>query len=130
MVMRETGPVSFWTPSNSAEQVTYFFPVERSAYLRKRATRKRQRAQRIVATAVVALAAVLGFVAGRAGASGAKKVAAPRYVTVGEGQTLWSVARQHGDRSLPITERLDALVAANPQAASGLLTPGQRLKLP
>ncbi len=130
MVMRETGSVSFWTQSNNQEQVTYFFPAERSAYLRKRSARKRQRTQRIVATALVALAAVLGFVAGRAGASGEKKVIPAQYVTIGTGETLWSVARQHGDRSLPITERLDALVAANPQVADGMLTPGQRLKLP
>jgi Tfp pilus assembly protein FimV len=76
------------------------------------------------------LAALFGFVVGRAAASGGAKQSPARYVTVGEGDTLWSLAKRYGDRSLSLTERLDALATANPQAAKGLLTPGQRLRLP
>lgn len=127
MVMRETGPVSFWTNS----EVTYYFPAERATYLRKRSQRRRQRTQRLVAMGLVAMAATIGFVAGRAAASGeARPAPAPRYITVGEGDTLWSLAKRHGNSSAPLTDRLDALAAANPEAASGMLIPGQRLRLP
>jgi Tfp pilus assembly protein FimV len=130
MVMRETGSVSFWT-QNDQSAVTYYFPAERAAYLRKRSQRRRQRTQRAILMGLTALAALLGFVAGRAVASGeAKPAPLARYITVGEGDTLWSLAKKHGDHSTPLTDRLDALTAVNPQAASGMLTPGQRLRLP
>ena len=129
MVMRQTDRVSFWT---EAKNETFYFPAEGVSYARRRAARKRRRAQRLAATGLVALAALLGFFAGRAQAGDNRKPTPTKvtWITVGEGDSLWSVASRHGDQELSIHDRLAALQEANPTAIQGVLFPGQKLRLP
>ena len=129
MVMRQTDRVSFWT---EAKNETYYFPAESQSYARRRAARKRRRTQRLIGTGVVLLAALLGFFAGRARAGDNREPipAKATWITVGEGESLWSVASRYGDKELSIRDRIVALEEANPKAAQGFLVPGQKLRLP
>lgn len=129
MVMGQTDRVSFWT---EAKNETFYFPAESQSYAKRRAARKRRRTQRLIATAMVVLAALLGFFVGRAQAGDSRKPAPTKvtWITVGEGDSLWSVASHYGDRELSVRERIVALEKANPRAARGGLFPGQKLRLP
>ena len=125
MVMRETGSVSFWTQEKKA---TYYFPAESATYARRRTLQRRRQMQRVTALALIAMAVLLGFFAGRARAGG-DRTPAPKpisWITVGEGDTLWGLATKYRLGSGGI----DALAEANPAAARGALFPGQRLQLP
>ena len=129
MVMGQTDRVSFWT---EAKNETYYFPAESQSYARRRAARKRRRTQRLIGTGLVLLAATLGFFAGRARAGDNHQPTPTKvtWITVGEGDSMWSVASRYGDRELSIHDRIAALEEANPKAAQGFLFPGQKLRLP
>ena len=129
MVMRQTGPVSFWTETKNE---TFYFPAESMSYAKRRAARKRRRTQRLVGTVLVVLAALLGFFAGRAQAGDNHQPAPTKvtWITVSEGDSLWSVASRYGSKELSIHDRIAALEEANPSVAKGFLFPGQQLRLP
>ncbi len=51
-------------------------------------------------------------------------------MTVGQGETMWSLAKRYGDPRMSQLDRLDVLARANGLAPSANLHPGQRLLVP
>jgi LysM repeat protein len=51
-------------------------------------------------------------------------------MSVGQGETLWTLARRYGNPSASQLDRVDALAKANGLSASAMLHPGQRLIVP
>jgi len=51
-------------------------------------------------------------------------------MTVANGETLWSLARQYGNPSDSQLDRVDTLAKANGLSAGAMLHPGQRLVVP
>ncbi|MBC7809211.1 MAG: LysM peptidoglycan-binding domain-containing protein [Akkermansiaceae bacterium] len=51
-------------------------------------------------------------------------------MSVGQGETLWTLARRYGNPSASQLDRVDTLAQANGLSASAMLHPGQRLVIP
>ncbi|MBC8134845.1 MAG: LysM peptidoglycan-binding domain-containing protein [Fibrella sp.] len=51
-------------------------------------------------------------------------------MSVGEGETLWTLAKRYGNPSASQLDRVDTLARANGLSASAMLHPGQRLVVP
>jgi nucleoid-associated protein YgaU len=107
--------------------------------------RTRVRRTKAALAALVLLALVVGFLAGRAAAGGARPAVAPRspggvspgaaagarprFHVVRPGDTLWSIASRvagPGADPRPVVDRLARLN----RVADGVIVPGQRLALP
>ena len=51
-------------------------------------------------------------------------------MTVGQGETFWSIARKYGNSDEYILERVNALAEANGMTSRTALVPGQRILVP
>lgn len=51
-------------------------------------------------------------------------------MSVGQGETLWMLAKRYGNPSASQLDRVDTLAKANGLSASAMLHPGQRLVVP
>lgn len=51
-------------------------------------------------------------------------------VSVGQGETLWTLAKRYGNPSVSQLDRVDSLAKVNGLDASAMLHPGQRLIVP
>ncbi|MBC8141708.1 MAG: LysM peptidoglycan-binding domain-containing protein [Armatimonadetes bacterium] len=85
--------------------------------------------------AVLAAVAVLGFggaqVMQAVSARNTNKAMMPAVsMTVGNGETLWSLARKYGNPSDSQLDRVDTLAKANGLPTGAMLHPGQRLVVP
>ena len=85
--------------------------------------------------AVLAAVAIIGFGTARTVeavcAHRANKVMMPAVsMTVGNGETLWSLAKRYGNPFDSQLDRVDALAKANGLPTGAMLHPGQRLVVP
>jgi hypothetical protein len=86
---------------------------------------------RFALTALVAFVLFAGsaFLRGN-GAAHASATPLTIRVTVGQGESLWSLARQYGNPDENIQDRIDTLSRANAMPAGSPLLTGQRLLVP
>lgn len=87
-----------------------------------------QGATALVLFAVVGWGAMVG--ARMVGAHAPLSLSTTAAVSVGRGETLWSMARYYGIAGTSQLDRVDALARANGLAAGATLTPGERLLVP
>lgn len=116
---------NFWEPKEDTAR----------AYARRkvqalRARRRRVAQRRWLTISLVVLGLALAANVARS-ASPAAKTVAPKtqIITVGAGETLWTVAHKYGDSSLETAERVEEISSLN-AGLSGRLVPGQRLIVP
>lgn len=102
---------------------------EQVGHIRLRLTR---RGRAVIVTLIAVPLALAGFFqvigGGNAAASDTHSTASFHYITVNEGQTLWSIAENLAPQADP-RQVISDIVTLN-DLSSGVITPGERLAIP